>query len=59
MMRHLDDLKTHPGVDQRMVAIAVTKLQEASMWGARAVFQPKRASEADLEAADAAIASLL
>lgn len=41
-LRHLDDLKMRPDVDQRMVAIAFTGIQEAFMWANRAVFQPSR-----------------
>jgi hypothetical protein len=41
-LRHLDDLKKRPDVDQRMVAIAFTGIQEAFMWANRAVFQPSR-----------------
>ncbi len=35
-------------IDQRMVALARTKMQEAFMWLNRSVFQPKRLYEADL-----------
>jgi hypothetical protein len=42
VLRHLDTLKTMPDVDQRMVSIAVTGIQEAFMWANRAVFQPAR-----------------
>jgi hypothetical protein len=41
-LRHLDALKARPDVDQRMVAIAFTGIQEAFMWANRAVFQPSR-----------------
>jgi hypothetical protein len=41
-LRHLDDLKSRPDIDQRMVAIAFTGIQEAFMWANRAVFQPSR-----------------
>ena len=50
LMRHLDDLKGLPNMDPRMVALAVTHLQTASMWAARAVFQPGRLTDADLAA---------
>lgn len=43
LLRFIDDnLKASPNVDQRMVALGVTKAQETFMWLARAVFQPKR-----------------
>ncbi len=42
VLRHLDDLRANPAVDQRMVSIAVTGIQEAFMWANRAVFQPSR-----------------
>lgn len=58
-MRHLDDLKEHDNVDGRMVAIAITKLQEASMWAARAVFRPARPTDADIAAADALIDQMM
>jgi hypothetical protein len=35
-------------IDQRMVALARTKAQEAFMWLNRAVFQPERLYDADL-----------
>jgi hypothetical protein len=44
VLRQLDFLKTYPGVDQRMVALAFTGIQEAFMWANRAVFQPTRVS---------------
>lgn len=49
-MRHLDDLKNVPNMDQRMIALAITSLQTASYWAARAVFQPGRLTDADLAA---------
>lgn len=41
-MRRLDQMKGNPAFDQRMVALAITKTQEAWMWANRAVFQPTR-----------------
>lgn len=41
-LRHLDVLKARDDVDQRMVALAVTGIQQAFMWANRAVFQPGR-----------------
>lgn len=42
VLRHLDDLRGRSDVDQRMVSIAITGIQEAFMWANRAVFQPSR-----------------
>lgn len=42
LLRHLDGLKGRSDIDQRMIAIAVTGIQEACMWANRAVFQPSR-----------------
>ncbi len=42
VLRQLDFLKTYPGVDKQMVALAFTGVQEAFMWANRAVFQPTR-----------------
>lgn len=42
VLRHLDDLRSRSDVDQRMVSIAITGIQEAFMWANRAVFQPSR-----------------
>lgn len=42
VLRQMDYLRTRDDVDQRMVSLAVTKLQEAFMWANRAVFQPGR-----------------
>jgi hypothetical protein len=42
VLRHLDGLAADAAVDQRMVAIARTGIQEAFMWANRAVFQPGR-----------------
>lgn len=44
VLRHLDNLRANPAVDQRMVSIAFTGIQEAFMWANRAVFQPSRIS---------------
>lgn len=33
-------VKAHQGVDQRMLALGRTHMETASMWNARAVFQP-------------------
>ena len=41
-LRHLDSLRDRADVDQRMVSIAFTGIQEAFMWANRAVFQPSR-----------------
>ncbi len=42
-LRHLDKLRNQgSSVDQRMVSIAFTGIQEAFMWANRAVFQPGR-----------------
>lgn len=42
VLRHLDALSGDPDTDKRMVALAVTGIQEAFMWANRAVFQPQR-----------------
>lgn len=42
VLRQLDVLRERPDVDQRMVSIAFTGIQEAFMWANRAVFQPSR-----------------
>lgn len=34
-------VKAHQGVDQRMLALGRTHMETASMWNARAVFQPE------------------
>lgn len=44
VMRQIDSMVGADGIDQRMVAIARTKTQEAFMWLNRAVFQPSRVS---------------
>lgn len=44
VLRQLDYLRTRSDVDQRMVSIAYTGIQEAFMWANRAVFQPQRIS---------------
>lgn len=36
----LKKLKDAPGIDQRMVAIAITEAQIAFMWAVRAIAQP-------------------
>lgn len=45
-------LRSVPEFDQRMVALARTKTQEAFMWLNRAVFQPDRVSLPDDAAKD-------
>ncbi len=35
------EVKAHQGVDQRMLALARTHMETASMWAARSVFQPE------------------
>ena len=40
--RWLDKLSENPGTDKRMVALGVTKTQEAFMWAVRSIFQPGR-----------------
>ncbi|MDE4297115.1 cyclic nucleotide-binding protein [Phaeobacter gallaeciensis] len=45
--RHVRNVNSSD-IDQRMVALARTKTQEAFMWLNRAVFQPKRLYDADL-----------
>lgn len=45
VLRQIDFHKVGPhaqDIDQRAVALALTKVQEAFMWLNRAVFQPKR-----------------
>ena len=42
VLRQIDTHRTHADVDQRMVALANTKVQEAFMWLNRAAFQPTR-----------------
>jgi hypothetical protein len=42
VLRQLGKMKATPGLDQRMIAIAFTGIQEAFMWANRAVFQPGR-----------------
>lgn len=41
-LRCLEILGKHPEIDQRMLAIGRTKVQEAYMWINRAIFQPGR-----------------
>lgn len=45
--RHISDIDSS-GIDQRMVALARTHVQEAFMWLNRSVFQPERLVDADL-----------
>ncbi len=42
VLRHLDGLKADTTSDKRMVALAITGIQDAFMWANRAVFQPGR-----------------
>lgn len=42
VLRQLDFMKGSAELDQRMVSIAYTGIQEAFMWANRAVFQPGR-----------------
>ena len=42
VLRHMDGLRGNEEINQRMVSIAVTGIQEAFMWANRAVFQPSR-----------------
>lgn len=42
VLRHLDALKADATSDKRMVALAITGIQDAFMWANRAVFQPGR-----------------
>ncbi len=42
VLRHLDGLKADATSDKRMVALAITGIQDAFMWANRAVFQPGR-----------------
>lgn len=42
LLRQLDRMREMKSVDQRMVSIAFTGIQEACMWMNRAVFQPTR-----------------
>jgi len=42
VMRQIDRHAVNTEVDQRMVALARTKMQEAYMWLNRSVFQPTR-----------------
>lgn len=42
VLRQIDLHAATEGLDQRMVALARTKTQEAFMWLNRAVFQPQR-----------------
>jgi hypothetical protein len=44
VLRQIERMQDGDGIDQRMVAIGRTKIQEAFMWLNRAVFQPGRAS---------------
>lgn len=50
VMRQIDKMTVADGVDQRMVALARTKSQEAFMWLNRAVFQPSRVALPEDEA---------
>lgn len=44
LLRQIEKIKNTPGVgaDPRMLALALTGIQEACMWLNRAVFQPTR-----------------
>lgn len=42
VLRHLDALMADETSDKRMVALAITGIQDAFMWANRAVFQPGR-----------------
>lgn len=42
VLRHLDWLATHEGIDKRWLAIGRTQLEKAFMAVNRSVFQPKR-----------------
>ena len=42
VLRRLDEMRASTDYDQRMVSLAITKVQEAFMWANRAVFQPDR-----------------
>lgn len=44
VLRQFDKMRTDNTLDQRMVSIAFTGIQEAFMWANRAVFQPGRVS---------------
>lgn len=44
VLRYLDELRAMPHVDQRMVSLALTGIQDSFMWANRAVFQPARAT---------------
>ena len=44
VLRQIDSHRGANEIDQRMVALAHTKVQEAFMWLNRAVFQPARIS---------------
>lgn len=42
VLRQIDKMRLDPDVDQRMVAVAHTNIQQSFMWLNRAVFQPAR-----------------
>lgn len=42
VLRQVDHIRGHGAVDQRMLALGVTNLQQAFMWLNRAIFQPGR-----------------
>ena len=42
VLRQLDRMTEDKNLDQRMIALARTNVQEAFMWANRAVFQPER-----------------
>lgn len=44
VLRQFDKMRADNSLDQRMVSIAFTGIQEAFMWANRAVFQPGRVS---------------
>lgn len=42
VLRRLDQMRSTPDFDQRMISEAITCVQTAFMWANRAVFQPGR-----------------
>ncbi len=42
ILRQIDKLKGEPNLDQRHIALSLTKIQEAFMWMNRGIFQPQR-----------------
>jgi hypothetical protein len=52
-IRQAEAIRDTPGMDGRMVALAITNIQQGFMWLNRAVFQPDRVSLPEDEAPSA------